>query len=268
MIMNRCVDPELTKVDDKRLTIKPVNSSCFPARDVLSIIEDNSSLAISCLFMGLYGVDSPLPFYLNSICLVDNKLGKSFCDFLDIFNHRSYALYFMAWREFQPQISRSYKELVNINTGDSNKINFVNLLKKILPDIQIKFYEHQIKWTPVQNVLTMGAEIELGQNSMLGDFACDATANLLIDIGNISWDEVYKLKNENLYKDVCEKIRKIFVAGYSFEIRALVVPSGCLQLGNNDLILGYRSWLGEWQGGSYEFTLPIRELTSGYRKTF
>ena len=80
------------------LKIRPVNSLGFPASDVISIekpAQDEPGIRITASFLGLYGPASPLPtFYSEDLMheeAVEETAGR---DFLDIFNHRLFTLFF------------------------------------------------------------------------------------------------------------------------------------------------------------------------------
>ncbi len=82
----------------RNVRIRPANNLAFPASDVLEVKEltgDSPAYQIEATFLGLYGPASPLPtFYTEDLLqeeAADENAGR---DFLDIFNHRLFSLFF------------------------------------------------------------------------------------------------------------------------------------------------------------------------------
>jgi type VI secretion system protein ImpH len=78
--------------------------SCPPA-DVESIAKLGEERAqVTSTFLGLYGVDSPLPYaYAEHVAAIaDEPGGVRLRDFLDVFHHRLYSLLYRTWRKSRP----------------------------------------------------------------------------------------------------------------------------------------------------------------------
>ena len=98
----------------------------FPATDVLriekktgdnvrNVMQRQEVIQMVLTFMGLYGVDSPLPSYFSEMVAALNDDGddaeedsdvvengvKALRSFLDIFNHRIYSLYYRSWKKYR-----------------------------------------------------------------------------------------------------------------------------------------------------------------------
>ena len=80
------------------LNIRPENSLAFPAADVASVEKtggDEAGFRVTATFLGLYGHASPLPTFYTEDLLEDETADEPAArEFLDIFNHRLFALYF------------------------------------------------------------------------------------------------------------------------------------------------------------------------------
>jgi type VI secretion system protein ImpH len=78
--------------------IRPANNLAFPASDVLGMNEltgDDPVYQIEAAFLGLYGPASPLPtFYTEDLLQEEAADANAGRDFLDIFNHRLFSLFF------------------------------------------------------------------------------------------------------------------------------------------------------------------------------
>lgn len=95
---------ETADVGQERIRFRPHNGLAFPATDVRSIerLEGTSPCArVTVTFMGLYGVDSPLPVYFYDSIATESDESKPLRDFLDIFNHRIYALFYNSWKKYR-----------------------------------------------------------------------------------------------------------------------------------------------------------------------
>jgi type VI secretion system protein ImpH len=80
------------------LRIRSNNSLAFPASDIEKINRtegDVSGFTVTANFLGLYGPASPLPTFYTEDILDEEAADESVTrDFLDIFNHRLFALFF------------------------------------------------------------------------------------------------------------------------------------------------------------------------------
>lgn len=76
----------------------------FPAADLDAIELVDERVRISANFLGLYGVDSPLPVvYAEHLAQTqDDPEGRRLRAFLDVFQHRLYSLLFRAWKRTRP----------------------------------------------------------------------------------------------------------------------------------------------------------------------
>jgi type VI secretion system protein ImpH len=89
----------------ERIRVRPSVSLAFPPSDVESVEQlDDERVQVTATFLGLYGVDSPLPnIYSEHIAQnVDEPGGARVRDFLDVFHHRLYSLLFRVWKKSRP----------------------------------------------------------------------------------------------------------------------------------------------------------------------
>lgn len=98
----------------KRLSVRPVASQMFPARDIYGIHLENgaggsegktvesSKAEVEAWFGGLYGVDSPLPMYFDDILNEDSAAGKNLGRLLMLVGNRFYHLLYEIWSRTAP----------------------------------------------------------------------------------------------------------------------------------------------------------------------
>jgi type VI secretion system protein ImpH len=89
----------------ERVRLRPsVSMSCPPA-DLESIrpLKDHG-YQITTTFLGLYGADSPLPYYYpeHIAQIAEEESGERVRAFLDIFHHRLLSLLYRSWKKSRP----------------------------------------------------------------------------------------------------------------------------------------------------------------------
>lgn len=102
------------------LRIRPKNNLSFPASDVASIERTEGEMPgilVNATFLGLYGPASPLPtFYTEDLIQQESDEESAVRDFLDIFNHRLFMLFFrcsMKYRLFFQVCEENNPEILN-----------------------------------------------------------------------------------------------------------------------------------------------------------
>jgi type VI secretion system protein ImpH len=108
----RTVEPEPIL---EGIYFRPDHRIVFPTSDISRIerltqeeqsdkIEQGKEIIrLTLMFLGLYGIFSPLPNYFSEIIAIDAEKDEpdSLRDFLDIFNHRLYLLLYQAWKKYR-----------------------------------------------------------------------------------------------------------------------------------------------------------------------
>lgn len=82
----------------------------FPIRIINSVnIDDNNMIHILVNYLGLIGVDSPLPFYWSLIAQDVSDQAEKVRAFLNIFQQRIYYLYYLSWKKHRIIIQHEQK---------------------------------------------------------------------------------------------------------------------------------------------------------------
>lgn len=101
------------RFDQAGLRFRPYEQYVFPSRDIRSFEEKDGIMTFVLTFMGLYGIDSPLPrCYHEQVATQQNVHGPGnvpFQNFLDMFNTRLYWLYYQAWKKYRYYLRLSEK---------------------------------------------------------------------------------------------------------------------------------------------------------------
>jgi type VI secretion system protein ImpH len=74
---------------------------CFPPNDIAGVEVAPDAVGLRLNFMGLVGTTSPLPNYFVEYAARRYEEGGALSDFLAIFNHRIYTLFYHAWRKYR-----------------------------------------------------------------------------------------------------------------------------------------------------------------------
>jgi type VI secretion system protein ImpH len=108
-----------------RIQLHPRASSVFPAADVHRIAQHPASASpngqpntgptvdVTLTFMGLYGVNAPLPPYFTEPIFRTPEDSEALRGFLDLLNHRIYTLFYRSWKKYRPL--RAFEQARHLN---------------------------------------------------------------------------------------------------------------------------------------------------------
>jgi type VI secretion system protein ImpH len=93
--------------DQVPIRLRPSVDLVFPPTDVKRVersadVGSAEAVCVESTFLGLYGVDSPLPYYFYDALAREGDDTLAHRDFLDLFNHRFYAFFYRAWKKYRP----------------------------------------------------------------------------------------------------------------------------------------------------------------------
>lgn len=258
----------------------------FPASELHSVEydedDDNKPPVVRTTFMGLYGIDSPLPtVYLDDIA--QRREGhEALQGFLDIFSHRILTQFYRIWRKysypasFEPGgtdgISRSLLGLVGLGIpGTANHIatpvsRFLALLEVLrqpgktqegiqalvsllAPETTVQVSPYCLRPVDVSQPVGFYGEDDflLDGNMPLGDEAIDASSQLLIALSTHNEQEAKGWKPDSqLYQDFWVMLRVYL--GWRFKAKITLTTLTRLltapPLGDGPFWLGMNGVLG------------------------
>lgn len=276
-------DLNFVNQEGAQLRFRSNTSLSFPASDVHNVHKEINDIIVTCQFMGLYGVDSPLPGYFNQYCLHENY-GQVVRGLLDMLSNRSYQLYYLAWQTLRPEILRNntckdFFELLQSLTGRGSsslcfslahssvfctKLGFITSLKHFFSEATIGVQEFIPQWIPIHTPTQIGKDVVLGQTTALGDRMLGVNGLIYINCFNLSLSRVIQwLLDKGAIQHVLKFIQSYLDVGVEFELRLYVtIKEPTLILGQDELILGRIAWLGHWQANDYLVSLPQRTALS------
>lgn len=257
----------------------------FPASELKAIEydeDDRKPPVVRATFLGMYGVDSPLPTaYLDDI--TQRREGhEALQGFLDIFSHRVLTQFYRIWRKhsypatFEPggsdSISQSLLGLVglgipgtaeHIATPVSRFLSLLGVLQQpgktqegiqalvslLAPDTTVRVSPYCLRPVEISQPLGFYGDEDflLDGNTPLGDEAMDASSQLLIALSCDSEQEFRGWKPDGLlYQDFLVMLRVYL--GWRFKAKITLTTRTPLlavpPLGEGALWLGMNGVLG------------------------
>lgn len=228
-------------------------------------------------FLGLYGIDSPLPTAIVDDIAQGREGADAIAAFLDIFNHRFMTQFYRIWRKynypasFEPggtdNISRSLMALSGITNSTTQPVS--HLLAPLQPMIMtthtadgiaaiIRSQAPQTKVTvtpdlpvmmPVERRAQFSLEspMTLGESPMLGDEMSDVNYCMRVEMVTEDKSEAKGwIPEGQLRADVFAMLRTYL--GCDYDVRLyLTIPTKLLpspRLGETNLYSGYNIMLG------------------------
>lgn len=269
------------------LKLRPAPEISFPAADIRRCRFDaQGRLDFELNFLGLYGVDGPLPhFFLETVAGQDDP-GKVLRAFLDVFNQRLYQLLYLGWKKSNDHGHQSRNSLYErylsavaglapaqaqgqslayaglMGSRIKNAAGLVGLLKDFL-QMPVSVRQHLPCWVTLSHrpaLGTAGAEgLVLGENCSLGDRVLDVSRKILIRIGAVPVSQALALlPGRKRAQELGRLIRQYLNPTIEFDIELLVSsePGPPIRLGCQEAILGWSAGLGEVGARTYRIHVP------------
>jgi type VI secretion system protein ImpH len=276
----------------ERVRLRPSVSLAFPAADLEQIeeIPKDERLRITTTFLGLYGVDSPLP------TAYPERLARMYYDargirvraFLDIFHHRILSMLYRAWKKYRPvsHVATSpddpiYRRLLSLVGYESQ----LGLGGSIMPSLwearllilrpptavgleaalrrkagyRIDVEQMIQRWVaipPDQRSRLGAANCELGSTLVAGARVLDCN-RVRLHINARDFEMFLRLLPEGPdRRRIEETARRYLRDPVEFDTR-VVIPTKCiipLSLGDRKSRVGLCTWLGRPRGDYYNWT--------------
>ena len=105
VLKSRHADKAWGMLEQHGLAFRPYEHYLYSPKNIHAFEDDGEVIRFVLSFMGLYGVDSPLPrCYHDQVAIQQRIHGAGevpLQNFLDIFNNRFYWLYYQAWKKYR-----------------------------------------------------------------------------------------------------------------------------------------------------------------------
>ncbi len=247
----------------------------FPAAD----IRQAHDFVLRLAFMGLYGVDSPLPHYFLHEAVRQEDSALCLQAFLDIFNHRLYTLFYLAWKKSQPVISleqhkNDYLRHLMALSGNAltlddqhafalaglfgnktpNALALQGMIQHFLFGLPVKINQFIPRWLKISSLSILGNSMALGIDTLMGEQVVDLSSQIRIDIGPMDFADVLTLlPGEPKACALQNLIERYLDISVRFSLRFIVrAPANKIfALGKDAIQLGWLSWVGEMREEIY-----------------
>lgn len=218
------------RVRQEPVRFRPHPGMGFPASEIRGLTDPEPEHAhlppsVDITFMGLYGVESPLPtHYIDDIAQRREGV-EATRDFLDIFNHRLIAQYYRIWRKYSypatfqaggtDNTSQYLLGLAGLGipgcaaTAGTPLSRFLALLPVMLlpgrtaegmhalvqllaPDTSADVYHHDRCRIPLKNQVAMNSQrsVSLKHRPVMGTHGTDVNGQVLLKLTTDNPDEV------------------------------------------------------------------------------
>jgi len=254
---------------DRWLRVEPYAGQSFPPGELRSgYIDDSGKLCLRANVLGLYGVDAPMPSYVVEAADRDDALGQRVRDFLDMFNHRLYALLYEAWRVERavdldagagylaqvPAVAGSADEQCLAHAGSLGarppSAAALATMVEVETGLAVEVRDGIPQWLQIPAGGGLGAESApcLGSDALLGDAVQIAGERIDVRVGPLSLGAALELLPGHAEGERALAVIRRFVGAtvpFDLVVRARPGDVGSQALGATSLPLGWSTWLGE-----------------------
>ena len=275
----------------ERIRLRPHSGLVFPATDIRTIEYldgDPSRVRLTVTFMGLYGVDSPLPVYFYTDIATESERTRPLREFLDIFNHRFYSLFYRSWKKYRPTLhylaggsdAYSQRTLCLAGLGTKNALNdclvpplrlaaFAGrlscrirnseglecLLADFLEGIKVAIVENVPRWVGISERPTLSKDsrvpFKLGMTAAIGEKIFDLSGKFRVVLGPLGLKQYLSLLPGSGNARVIHYLVRLYAPDYldfDAELRLRTAEIPPLRLGDKGVQLGLTSWSGRPRG--------------------
>jgi type VI secretion system protein ImpH len=273
---------------DQQVKLRPDTSLAFPASDVRKVSAISGlRYEVVSRFLGLYGVDSPLPQYFLDDVTAQDESGKQVQAFLDIFNQRLYGLLHQAWKKQNPFTRLDdeglYQRLVRGMTGqywqsETNAMAFggsfigsgrnAESLEQVLQEAlsldELDIDTDIVSWVQIEDGLQLNGGQALGLDTCLGDAIPVIGRKIGVRVGPVEHEVSQALQPRgDMGEKMADILREYLPDGVDFDVAIQLTPKyrHDWQLGSAKSILGVHSLIGESNGQGLTFKLSSNQYT-------
>lgn len=264
--------------------LRPSIDLVFPPTDVNRVeqVEERpEQVEVVLNFLGLYGIDSPLPYYFYEELAHGTRETIPHRDFLDIFNHRFYAFFYRAWKKYRPHLhyrsggqdrhSKRFVALAGLGTPAAtddtstapmrlaaqagtlgprvrNAKGLKALIRAVFNDVEVSIIENVPRWVPIPSRSGLGeGGLQLGDNATIGEQVYDRSGKFRIQLGPLELEEYRSLLPGGPQAAELQSLVRLYAPDHLKYDVELHVPSDDLpttQLGSEGGRLGLTTSLG------------------------
>ena len=267
---------------NERVRFRSAEALAFPGADVKAVEPLSRDKArIVATFMGLYGVDAPLPVHLHEAVTTDPERAAALRDFLDVFNNRIYAYFYRAWKRHRPEMApgpptddhqRRFLALAGLATPHATDEAPVSPLRlaayagfladwrrtpeglralvgTLVDDVPVTIEEHVPRWIPIAERPTMGGRdpARLGSTASVGQRMLDRSGKVRIGIGPLDLSAYQSLLPRGDLAEALRWVVRLYLPDFlDFDLELTLEAEDVrpVQLGDRMAELGRSTFVG------------------------
>ena len=259
------------------IRLQPASEISFPASDIRrGDIDFTGKIQLELNFMGLYGVDSPLPQHFNDAILRNRREENVLMPFMAFLNQRIYWLFYEVWKKYHPyqdkgEVLHTYDRVLTRIAGlsgtcaDKHTLRHaahfgsayrnVDILRKIvstaLDGKPVQIRENVPEWVELRQSQHLGGKgdqaLALGVDTRLGTAILDVSGKLAITIGPLLETEGTALLENEAQQALLHRLIKRYVGSsiqYELHVTYELRQKQPLKLGQDGVRLGYNMLIG------------------------
>jgi type VI secretion system protein ImpH len=239
--------------------------------------------------MGLSGISSPLPSYYSDLVTEESETNNCLNDFLNIFNHRIYYLFYNAWKKYQlfsflnfsgfeyfPSCNSGYSGNASKNNEEGlslvpycgilltkcrSKYALEIILTHYFKEKTIHIEEYIPRTKKLKKLLSLGKAFQLGRNTILGEEYKDSCGMFRIVIGPLKLIDFVKFTSDSENIKLLKNIVKLFITDqleYDIEVQLRMDGLIPVILGSDSTKLGETSLLGKSTGQNMVYSIIVK----------
>ncbi len=244
----------------------------FPPSDVVGLDEKDDSVRLFLSFMGLIGVSSPLQNFFLEHAARHSDTEDALCDFLEIFNNRIYALFYLAWSKYRPARSIEDRRVLermaalagiggHETAGDLRLAVYAGLfaqpargakglsvlLSHHLDGIRVRVEEWVTRRAVIREKTGLGSGAQLGSNAFAGNTVMDLSGKFRVLLGPLERERYEEfLPGKPRLLEVHELISRYIAEPLEFDVVPLLAGAEftVVRLGDPRATLGRTAVLG------------------------
>jgi type VI secretion system protein ImpH len=249
---------------------------------------DDGRARMTLTFMGLYGVDASLPAAFHEHLFVEPEGAEAHRDFLDLFNHRLYALFYRCWKLYRPGLDGrtgghqghgpAFLSLAGLGTPGAlrdvdlpplrlaafagrlgavarNAEGLRVLLEDLLEGVPVQVEEFVPRWVPLPAPATVGTRspspAALGCGQTLGRRIYDVAGKIRLVLGPLALPQFQALLPGGAAARRVHQFVRLYAADYldyDVELRLDASTLPRQRLGDHGARLGKTAWIGQPRG--------------------
>lgn len=282
-------DPNLDPLHSGKILFSSNTSTAFPPSDIAVVKqEEHGTIHFFLSFMGLLGISSPLPHYFTEYGTFHEGEGSALADFLSIFEHRIYTLFYLAWKKYRlmnllPSKRRfNLFDSIGLLTGLNKKkfyhhpelVGFAGILagscrsaeglRTILShcfnNLPVAINQWIPRWAKVKDLKSIGTDAILGTNAMIGTHIRDLSSKFRIVLGPLE-KEVFEtfLPDQPNILHLCDIVKTYMTDMLEFDIEVKLKSTDLIPviLGRDNAQLGITSACGKSSQSTEAYTVLI-----------